>query len=742
MPLQKRKMANFTRRQFIDISKSTILGSAIAATTAPILGRQKEAYAASSDADSNRDRVVHTYCDVCFMGCGINVSVRRGRAVKIEGNPAHPISRGKLCPRGTAGLGQLYDPNRLKTPLIRTRRFGMQHYASVSWEEALNYMADKMNAIRQDYGPEALALFKHGKGGTPWVELWHAMGSKTEGHPSYAQCRGARDVGWALTFGKGPGSVERIGLDKAKVVAFIGAHLGENMHNVTVQDFTAGLRKGARNIVVDPRFSTIAGKAKYWLAIKPGTDIALLLAWMHVLIYENLYDREFVRRYTIGFDRLKEHVQYTTPEWAAAYTSLPAVAIRESARELGNAIPDAVLYPGRRFAWYGDDTQRARAMAIINALLGCWGRESGIFLGDRFHIPKFKKKYPYYQKAKAAFNYKDKYPLATSIPTQDLIHASIPGMYDPTTTDSLIKGWVIYGTNLLYSVPNPQLIEQAAQHLDLLVVIDTMPSEITGLADVVLPDTTYLERYDPLNSPEWREPFVSIRQPVVKPLYDSRPSWWIAERLSYKLYLEEFFLYNDYKQVIESQLRALGSSIDDINRKGGVLKKPYSMPEMKFRTPSGKVELYSRQLADAGYDPLPKFTEQDFIPDAYFRLLYGRAPQHTFSRTTNNAQLLEVFPENTVWVNRVIAELFNLQEEEYVILVNQKGIRSNRVKVRLTSRIRQDCVYLVHGFGHRDRRLARGFGQGADVNGLLSDYVTDPISGATGSQVNFVTFVK
>ncbi len=639
-------------------------------------------------------------------------------------------------------MGQLYDPNRLKTPLIRTRRFGTQYFASVGWEEALDYIADRMNAIRQKYGPEALALFKHGKGGAPFVELWHAMGSKTEGHPSYAQCRGARDLGWKFTFGKGPGAIERIGMDKAKVVAFIGAHLGENMHNVTVQDLTEGLRKGAKNIVVDPRFSTVAGKAKYWLAIKPGTDIALLLAWMHVLIYENLYDREFVEEHTVGFDRLKEHVKYTTPQWAASYTSLPSKEILESARELGNAVPDAVLFPGRRFAWYGYDTQRARAMAIVNALLGAWGRESGIFLGDSFKIPKYKSKYPYYQKGKAAFAYKDKYPLASSTPTQDLIKASIPGMYDPTTKDSLIKGWLVYSTNLMYAVPDPQTVIRAAQYPELIVAVDTLPSEITALADVVLPDTTYLERYDPLNSPEWREPFVSIRQPVVEPLYNSRPSWWIAERLSYKLYLEEFFLYSDYKQVIEHQLKGLGSSIEDINRRGGVLKKPYARPEMKFRTPSGKVELFSQRLADAGYDPLPKFTELDLIPDGYFRLLYGRAPQHTFSRTTNNSQLLELFPENEVWVNLAIAELFDLKDRDYVILVNQKGVRSNRVKVRLTNRIRQDCVYLVHGFGHKDRRLARGFGQGADVNELLSEYAIDPISGATGSQVNFVTFVK
>ncbi|MBT7888950.1 MAG: molybdopterin-dependent oxidoreductase, partial [Deltaproteobacteria bacterium] len=366
-------MAKITRRKFIDLTKSAILGGAAVAGASAFIS--ENAQSATSDTGLTNDAsqgefVIPSYCDVCFMGCGINVTVKNGRAIKIEGNPEHPISRGKLCPRGTGGLGQLYDPDRLKTPLIRT---GTDQFKAVSWQEALKYVADKMQTIIDTHGPESMALLKHGKGASPFVQLWHAIGSKTEGHPSYAQCRGARDVGWGLTFGKGPGGTERAGLDKAKVVAFIGAHLGENMHNVTVQDYTDGLRNGSKHIVVDPRYSTAASKAEHWLPIRPGTDIALLLAWIHVLIYEDLYDREFIEKNATGFGALKLHVKQMTPEWAAPYTGLKADDIRRTARELGEAIPHALLYPGRRFAWYGDDTQRARAMAIINALLGAWG---------------------------------------------------------------------------------------------------------------------------------------------------------------------------------------------------------------------------------------------------------------------------------------------------------------------------------------------------------------------------------
>ncbi|NQU64202.1 MAG: molybdopterin-dependent oxidoreductase [SAR324 cluster bacterium] len=734
-------MAKITRRKFIDLSKSAIVGGVAVAGASAFMSGKLEGAANQVDSSqkvSQGEWVIPSYCDVCFMGCGINVTVKNGRAIKIEGNPKHPISRGMLCPRGAGGLGQLYDPDRLKTPLIRT---GNDQFKAVGWPEALDYVAAKMKTIIEAHGPESLALLKHGKGADPFGRLWDAIGSKTEGHPSYAQCRGARDIGWDLTFGQGPGAVERVGLDQAKVVAFIGGHLGENMHNVTVQDYTTGLRNGSQHIVVDPRYSTAASKARHWLPIRPGTDIALLLAWMHVLIYEDLYDKDFIEENAIGFSALKKHVENTTPEWAAPYTGLKADEIRQTAQELGQAIPHALLFPGRRFAWYGDDTQRARAMAIINALLGAWGNESGIFLGDKIKVPNFP--YPASpHKAKHAFETKEKYPLGNSTPVQDIIDATIPGKLKGATQNAPVKGWMVYSTNLVRSVPNPDLIAEAVQHLDLMVVVETMPAEITGYADVILPDTTYLERYDVMNAPAWREPFVSIRQPVVKPLYQSRPSWWIAKELAERLGLGEHFNYKNFSEVIDYQLRQMGSSIKDINKKGGVLTKPYVKPEMKFKTPSRKVELYSKTMADAGHDPLPRFINHAQPPDNYYRLLYGRTPQHTFSRTSNNAMLLELFPENEIWVNPDIARVQNLTNGDYVSIKNKKGVKSNPIKVRVTKRIRQDCVFMAHGFGRTDRRLTKAFEVGADDNGMLSEYELDPIMGSTGSQVNFVTFDK
>lgn len=681
---------------------------------------------------------MHSYCDVCFMQCGINVTVEDGVAVKIEGNQDHPLSRGRLCPRGMGGLGQLYDPDRLKTPLIRTTVGSRQKFREASWEEALDLIANKTEQMIKEHGAESLALFKHGKGAFAWSKLFYALGSKTGGHTSYAQCRGSRDVGWDLTFGAGPGSPETVALDKAKAVAFIGSHLGENMHNITVQDLSKGLASGAQHIVVDPRFSTLASKAKYWLPIKPGTDTALLLAWTHVLINEGLYDKEYIERYATGFDELKNHVKTFTPEWAAKETEIDAALIVETAKHLGSELGSSLVFPGRRFAWYGDDTQRARAMAIINALLGAWGNDNAFFLGDQFKLPGYKK----YPKARTrrAFEYKEKYVLAKSTPTQDLLAASIPGRYevgDKVFKDPLVKGWYIYSTNLVTSIPNGEaLIAEAAKHLDLIVVIETMPAEITGYADVVLPDTTYLERYDVLSNPKWREPFVAIRQPVVDPLYNSKPSWWIAGELAKRLGVP--FPYEDFREVIDWQLREVGSSVEEIIKSAGVIKRGYKKPSLKFDTPSGKIELYSKTLEAKGFAPMPEHEPKEEAPKGFYRLLYGRAAQHTFGRTVNNPVLNELYDENAVWVHSQVAKELGLEHNQEVVLRNQDGFKSNPVCLRVTERIRKDCVFTVHGWGRRDRRMKRAYLKGVDDNQLLTKYKEDPIMGGTGSQVNFV----
>ena len=678
-----------------------------------------------------------TFCEICFWKCGALAKVINGRVVKLEGNPAHPGARGKLCARGNGGAGLLYDPNRLKTPLISTGARGEGKYRKASWNEALDLVADKLKRIKSQYGPESVALFSHGTPTDHFLPLLLAYGSPNVAMPSFAQCRGPRDVGLELTFGEGIGSPERLDMTRSKVVVLFGSHLGENIHNSQVQDFSDAVAQGAKFIVVDPRFSIAAGKAHSWLPIRPATDLALMLAWINVIIRENLYDKAYLDAYASGFPELAQAVSECTPEWAERETEIPASQIVETARLLGQNAPNVCIHPGRHATWYGDDVQRSRAIAILAALLGTWGREGGYFLATSASLPKAESK-PYPEPAKAPLNLGN-FPFAGAEGvTQEIRNATISGAPYP------IKGWIVTGTNLMKALPNQKETLEAIRKLDFLLAVDVMPTDTAMLADVILPECSYLERHDALAVGKGRSLTVSLRQPAVAPLYDSKPGWWIAKEIANRLDLGEYFPWSTLEEKIKGQCQLWGVNYQELKRVGTITVPESSAPYItalappEFKTTSGKIELFSNDLKEKGFDPVPQYTRHPVPADGEFRLIYGRSPVHTFSRTANNPELNELYPENEVWINAAKARGLGLASGDYVTLLNQDGVRSNRVKVKATQRIRTDCVYLVHGFGATSAALTLAYKKGADDQGLITRYAVDPICGSTGMHVNFV----
>jgi len=325
-------------------------------------------------------KTTYNYCDICPWRCGIVVKSVGNRVYKIDGNPKDPKSRGMLCARGQAGVSFLYDPDRLKQPMIRTGARGENKFRDATWDEALDYSAQKMLAIKEQYGPEAVAFFGHTSGDFWFTDyLSQAFGSPNSAKPSVSMCTSPREEAALITYGQAIGNHEPVDWDNTRCLVLIGTHIGEDARNTMMQDLANARARGAKLVVVDPRYSSAAMKADYWLPIKPGTDTALLLAWTNVLIAERLYDAEFVAKWTVGFDQLAEHVKPFTPEWAAPITDLPAEKIRESAREMGRNHPQSVIVPGRHVIWYGNDTQRMRAVYIVNALLGALGRPGGLY---------------------------------------------------------------------------------------------------------------------------------------------------------------------------------------------------------------------------------------------------------------------------------------------------------------------------------------------------------------------------
>lgn len=732
-------MTGFSRRRFL--GTASVLGASAAAGSAPATEAHPTGW-----SGTRRVEKIATLCEMCFWRCGVLASVSEGRVIRLEGNPDHPLTEGRLCARGNAGTGLLYDPDRLKFPLLRTGERGEGKFKRASWDEALDFLAMKLEAIKKQHGPEAVAFFPHGIGSRFFGTLMKAYGTPNSAEPSFAQCRGPRDVGYTLTFGQGLGSPEPIDLENATLVVLIGSHLGENVFTSQITAFATGLSRGARLIAVDPRFSTAASKADWWLPIRPGTDIALLLAWIHVLIAERLYDAPYVAKYAEGLDQLAAHVREFTPEWAQAITDLPADKVRETARAMGEAKPAVVVHPGRHVTWYGDDTQRARAMAILTALLGSYGRKGGLFLPTPipqggFDLPEFPQ--PARGRADGAGS---RFPLASEDMgvTNGLIDATLSA--DPYP----IKAWIVYGQNVIESIPQPKRTLEAISRLDLLAVVDVMPVDQIDYADVVLPEATYLERYDPpLFVGSVKRPFVAIRQPVCEPLHESKPGWWIAKQLAKRLGLEAFFPWDTPEQHLATLVEPLDINLRELHARGALAfaGRPYledrtQDDEPLFGTASGKIELFSKELKDLGADPMPRYTKVEEPPKGFLRLIYGRSPVHSFARTQNNEALHALMPENEAWIHTRAAADLQIHDGDRVTLENDEGVRGLSVRVRVTEGIRSDCLYMVHGFGQRSRSLRRASSRGASDTALMSRVKVDPLMGGTGMRTNFVRPVK
>jgi thiosulfate reductase/polysulfide reductase chain A len=730
-------MDQISRRRFLQISAATF---GAAAATIPL--RSSWAAAEALAATKGELKVIPTTCDMCFWKCGALAYVRDGKLWKVEGNPLDPLSRGRLCTRGTGGIGACEDPDRLRTPLLRVGERGREEWKSVTWGEALDFTAKRMKEIAAAHGPESIAMFKHGIGAYFVEHALKAFGTPNIAAPSFAQCRGPRDVGYTLTVGLTPGSPETLDIAHTRCLVLLGSHLGENMHNTQVQEFAEAIRNGATIIVADPRFSTAAAKAKYWLPLRPGTDLALLLAWMHVIVSEGLYDRKFVAEHGEGFEQFAKALAPSTPQWAAKETGLDAKLIIATAREMARHRPATLIHPGRRSAWYGDDTQRSRANALLNALMGNFGHKGGFYVPSYTELPDYPgvPKYPKSARGKAD-NPGKRWPFADQTVTTGLREATITGKPYP------IKGWVVDGTNLLQAMPDRKRTLEAIAALDLLVVIDTVPSEIAGYADVVLPEAMYLERYDTLNEDCLRVPFIALRQPVVEPPHEQKAGWWIGRELGIRLGLESYFPWKDAEECLRTRLEKGGYDWAELKAKGVIVaeKKPLFIEdgaEVTFETPSGKVEFWSKQLADKGFDAVPKYTPPEPGPKGAYRLITGRAPMHTFSRTIGNPRLAELMAENEVWMNAAQAKKLGLKNGMRVRLKNQDGVASEPVKLLATERIHPECVYLVHGFGSESRAWKGAWHKGAATAQLSTNVRIDPLMGGTSIHTNFVTLEK
>ena len=722
-----------------ELSRRDFLKMGAAAASAFAVGSMIPAQVAQAarDAgllDSAGDGYIASMCEMCVWRCGLLAKVVDGRVVKLEGNPDNPHSKGNLCPRGQSGLMNTYDPDRVLTPLIRVSKRGEGLFRKASWEEALDLIASKMQGIKDTYGAEAMVFSTTHCLSQPLFEnLMYAFGSPNYG-TQRSLCFNAMIVANQITFG-----MEEPDRDyqNVKYILLTGRNLMEAISTSETHDLSYAIDNDVKVVYIDPRFTKTAAKASEWLPIRPGTDLAFHLAMINVIISEKLYNSSFVNQYTVGFEQVALAVTGYTPEWAATLTGVEADVIRRIAREFAAAGKYALAHNGWRTSNFVNSFATERAITILNTLVGNWGTtilpSSGEETGTLGQPPQ-----PPYPRisAQRLDGVPWKYPV---VPLKIGVFQE---MRDNIVTGNPYQahGWFISRQNPIMSIPDRAKTLEAFSKMDFIATVDILLNDTAWFSDVVLPEASYLERYDPLLIIGNK---VFVRQPVIEPQGEGKSSLWIYKQLGERLGLGDYFQYTDEEDYLRQELTPLGVSLEEVKVKGYA-----DLPETAhvgegseptFNTPSGKIELYSDTLNKVGFPGVPAWEEPPKPAEGQFYLLTGKVAQSTQFGTQNNQLLHKYSDEPRLWMNAKVAAEKGLADGDWVVVTSDAGLVN--VHLQATEAIRPDCVYLTPGYGHLSKGLTTAFGIGASDSVLHVTY-TDPISGGQALSQTFVSVRK
>lgn len=723
------------------ISRRKFLGSAAATAGAVGVSGQFSALQAFAKANGDeaktvvRDGDIYTICEMCVWRCGVKGRVRNGVIEKLEGNPYHPHSLGKLCPRGQAGLMETYAEDRLKFPLVRVGPRGSGKWRRATWDEALDIIAKNMLNIKEKYGAEAMVFSTtHNLIQKQFENLMRAYGSPNYG-TQRSLCFNSMITANLLTYG-----FEEPGRDypNTSFIMYVGRNMLEAISNSETQHLVSAMHRGAKVVVLDPRMSKSAALATEWIPIRPGTDLAFLLAMLNVLIGEKIYDEEFVSKYTVGFDTLAAEVKKYTPEWAETKTEIKASTIRRIAREFAIASPKAFIHPNWRTSNFINSFQTERAIACLNAIIGNWEKVGGqcTIFDEGEGVPLGEIHQPPYPRVRA--------PRLDGVPWKYPLVPLKLGIFQ-NIRDAILSGepyqahgWFIYRQNPMMSLPNRRKTHQAFAKLDFITTIDIKMNDSAWFSDVVLPEATYLERYDPLAHVDGK---VYLRQPLIEPLFDSKQGLEIFKLIGERLGLHDYFNYKNSEDYLRIQASTLPISFEDLKREGYYQPPPEiaKSEEIVFNTPSKKVELESSLLKNNNFNAVPTWEEPPSPGKNEFYLLTGKVAVHSQFSTQNNKWLNALYPENVLWLHTSSAEARSIKNGDKVVVESDIG----KIKLRayVTEMIRPDCVFTTQGFGHLSRGLRVAFGKGASDSDVHVTF-TDPVSGGQALSQTFVKVYK
>lgn len=657
-----------------------------------------------------------TTCYMCAYDCPCDAQIdKNGAVVAVEG---------KLCRRGRHQVDLQYHPDRLLYPLLRE----IGNFRRITWVEALDRIADQLLTIRENYGPESVAFFAgYPKEGWPLLQrLAYLFGS-----PHYLTecsfCFASANIGTYLNYGDEYTnfvSTGRIRFEETQCHLMWSTNPGHSATPKMYAEFLDACHRGMKHIVVDPRRTEVADTATIHLQLRPGTDGALALGMINVILNEQLYDRDFVENWTIGFDELRDLVGGYPPKHVSEITGVPAEKLIAAARMYATSKPAKLQTSPCATTHTTNGVQNHRAVTLLPALTGNLDIPGGNMLADPMaptkDISLFDERI-HSLKPRAG---EASFPIWTDFYQEGQANAIIDQMF--TADPYPIKALIGVGMNVMIW-PNTERVKSAIRNLDFFTVIDYFHTATTDLAQVILPTATWLERSSLVKRPGG---LVQLRDPVVEPSGEAWPDWKFIVELGKRLGYGRDLWNGDFDAYANDVLTPAGLTVDMLRQHPGGIRvsvprrEPKSYQQTGFNTPSGKVEIHSSILESHGYDPLPVYREPaegpvstPEIAEEYPLVLTtgGRSKAYTHSQFRQIEALRKIMPDPVVQISPTDAEARHIIPGMPVRVTTSRG--QIRVKAEITDRLPTGVVHIFHGWWE------------ADANELTDDQALDPISG-------------
>lgn len=676
-------------------------------------------------------RAIPTHCYACGALCGMTAKTKDGILMSTAGLQGDIKGGGRLCIKGANAKHHVYSAYRLKSPLIKEDG----RFRKASWDEAL----DKVVNDFKRHDPTKIGYMR-GNDFTNWVHeaLFDHLGCpKTTHRP---MCDNSNRMANEKNMNDKRPWINYQDADYA--IHFGMNELATSYGQRKTAELRAALKRGMKLVVFDPRRSDTATAATEWITIKPSTDAAVAMAMCYVIVKEELYDSEFVENWTHGFEAFKKRLmgeedgKERTPEWASKISGVPAETIERIAREF------ALSKNKGSMSWTGlaqthNGMYGTAAIQALNGLCGTFDAPGGPAM-------------PFKRKLKPVWGDGQEKPPASDAPKLNKLGiwaGWAPAYLLADVEAGKLKGMINYFGDPVLSWGNQKAITKAIEMMDFKATIDAYMCNTALLCDVVLPDATWIEQSQV--KADWLyEAFIAYYAEVVKPMYDSKPMWWITKEIAKRLGLEKHFPWKDIEEAERNQLAGTPWSYDELKQTGFVITDEAEYYKYKkwgsFNTPdgygssgkttTGKYNFLNTVAEEKGIDPLPDYKEpdSDIAPDKEYPFIFGnfRYFTHEHSSTFSNVQLMKTIPTNVLWINRIDAQELGVDEGDKVKLKSPWG--EVEIKARPTWEIMRGVLASGGGFGH-----ARGlegdpkfpdFG-GVNTPGIMKPNYTENVGG-------------